>query len=558
MHWNKILDSQETFPAILSRMAETEPDRLFAHAVSGGSLTWKELLDQAKAWADRFVTLGVRKGDVVATMLDSNLESLPLWLGLASIGAIDATINAEFRGRILAYAVNTCRPAVVVVASQHLPTLEAVADELEQAAKVLVVGAKDTSEAADSALSELICAHSLEFREGAALPHIVQPQWHDIACVTFTSGTTGPSKAVMMPWGQLNSINLATFPFDDLDSSDVFYCFTSHAHFGAKAIPYLAAMTGGQVVIRPRFSLTSFWEDIGRFGITTASLVGTMADMMMQSPDSPAGETTLRNMFMAPLGPSYRQFSERFGARICTVYNSTENGVPICSGWNPDNERTVGRLRQGYPGFDVRIVDENDFEVPDGTPGECIVRSSVPWTMNAGYLNNPEATASAWRNGWFHTGDALMRLPDGDYVFVDRLKDVIRRRGENISSYEVETDVKLNPEISECAAVAVPADTKEDEILLFAIRRPGSSISEQELCDELAGRMTRFMVPRYVEFVESFPKTQATERIVKSELRQRGIGPRTWDRERQGYAGQPAADQGQAPAGKDRIALKEA
>jgi carnitine-CoA ligase len=343
---------------------------------------------------------------------------------------------------------------------------------------------------------------------------------------------------VKMPWGQLNSINLATFPFEGLDASDIFYCFTAHAHFGSKALPYLAAMTGGQVVMRPRFSLASFWEDIARFGITTASLVGTMADMLMQSPDSPQPGTSLRNMFMAPLGPSYREFARRFDLRICTVYNSTENGVPVCSDWNPESERTVGRLREGYPGFEVRIVDENDFEVPDGTPGECIVRSSVPWTMNAGYLNNPEATATAWRNGWFHTGDALVRNSEGDYSFVDRLKDVIRRRGENISSFEVEADVRLNPDVAECAAVAVPAETSEDEILLFVSKRSGSSLDIEELCADLEARMTRFMVPRYIEFIDSFPKTQATERILKGDLRQRGIGPQTWDRERRRFIGE--------------------
>ena len=140
-----------------------------------------------------------------------------------------------------------------------------------------------------------------------------------------------------------------------------------------------------------------------------------------------------------------------------------------------------------------------------------------------------------WRNGWFHTGDALVRTEDGEYMFVDRLKDVIRRRGENISSFEVEADVLQNPEIVEAAAVAVPADTAEDEILLFAVKRSGSSISPEELCADLESRMARFMVPRYIEFVADLPKTQATQRIIKSDLRQRGLGPRTWDRQSQGY-----------------------
>jgi len=513
-------------------MAQTDPERPFARSVEGGSATWGQLHVASTQWADRFVALGVRRGDVVATIMDSGLDSLAMWLGLAVIGAVDATINSAFRGRMLAYAVNKCRPATVVVATPHLANLEAVADELESVTQVLVIGAEEAPHA--SRLPAVTSLNSLRQEPGIARPHMAMPQWHDIACITYTSGTTGPSKAVMLPWGQLNCINLSTFPFDDLDASDRFYCFTSHAHFGSKSIPYLAAMVGGEVVIRSRFSLNSFWADIAEFGITTASLVGTMADMLARSPESPR-ETPLRNLFMAPLGDSYRQFSERFDVRICTVYNSTENGVPICSGWNPANGRTVGKLRQGYPGFEVRIVDEHDNELPDGVAGECIVRSSMPWTMNAGYFNDPEATARAWRNGWFHTGDALLRTPDGDYVFVDRLKDVIRRRGENISSCEVEADVLLNPEVVECAAVPVAADTQEDEILLFVVRRAGSTISPQDLCADLESRMTRFMLPRYVELLDSLPKTQATERVLKAELRKRGLGPNTWDRERSAF-----------------------
>jgi crotonobetaine/carnitine-CoA ligase len=244
---------------------------------------------------------------------------------------------------------------------------------------------------------------------------------------------------------------------------------------------------------------------------------------------------------MAPLGSNYQQFSKRFGVRVCTVYNSTEGGVAIRSGWNPTNSRTVGRLRQGYPGFEVRLVDENDYEVADGTAGECVVRSRVPWVMNAGYLNNDKATASAWRNGWFHTGDVLVRTPQGDYIFVDRLKDAIRRRGENISSFEVEADVLLNTDINECAAVAVPADSVEDEILLFAVRRRGSTISPQDLYEDLGSRMARFMVPRYIEFVDELPKTLATLRVIKGDLRQRGIGPETWDAKDQFFWTRPSA-----------------
>ena len=535
------LRSQETLPAIVNRMAETCPDEEFVRTVEGASATWDQLRESMVLWAARMLALDVKEGDVVVTLLDAGLESLVLWLGLSSVGATDAATNTEFRGRMLAYAINNCRPALLVVAAQYLPFVEAVAAELHSVERVLVLGADEQDFVLESELPGVTQPHVLSPDTAVARKRMRVPQMHEIACITYTSGTTGPSKAVKLPWGQLHSINLGTFPFDDLAPSDVFYCTTSHAHFGSKSIPYHAAMAGGRVVIRSRFALNSFWQDVSRFGVTTGMLVGSMADLLLRDSESPSEKTSLKNLFMAPLGSCYEQFSEKFSTRICTVYNSTEGGVAIRSGWNPTNPRTVGRVREGYPGFEVRLVDEHDLEVPDGIAGECIVRASAPWVMNAGYLNNDAATALAWRNGWFHTGDALVRTEDGEYMFVDRLKDVIRRRGENISSFEVEADVLQHPEIVEAAAVAVPADIAEGEILLFAVKRPGSSISPEVLCADLESRMARFMVPRYIEFVADLPKTQATQRIIKSDLRRRGLGPNTWDRQSRTYRNQASA-----------------
>ena len=299
-------------------------------------------------------------------------------------------------------------------------------------------------------------------------------------------------------------------------------------------MPYLASLIGGKAVMRKRFSGTHFWEDVDRYGVTTAALIAAMTEVLMRTPGGPGPETSLKNVFMAPLVPDYHIFNKLYGTRICTVYNSTEGGVAIRSDWNPDNWRSCGRLRQGYPGFQVRIVDKNDYEVADGEVGEVVIRSDVPWTMNAGYMNNPQATAQAWQNGWFHTGDGLQRLANGDYVFVDRLKDSIRRRGENISSFEVECDVLENPDVSECAAVAVPGSGGEDELLLVVVPRAGSALTPQDLCLELIPRMPRFMVPRYIKFVDELPRTDATRRVKKNEIREQGISEGTWDREAAG------------------------
>jgi crotonobetaine/carnitine-CoA ligase len=527
MRWAEYLATQETFPQVVARMAKAHPDRLYATMVTGGEATWGQMEEAGRTWAARFLEFGVRSGDIVTTLIDSGIEALAVWLGLSKIGAIDAAVNSEYKNRMLVHAINNCAPAVILVNRPYLAQLEMVAGELTTLKHVLIADTDDAP--SGSVLPGVTTLNQVACDAGRWENSFVMPRWQDISCISYTSGTTGPSKAVMLPWGQIHSVATGTYPMKDLSDADVFYSTTTHAHFGSKALPYLAAMKEGRAVLRSRFSLSSYWDDIQRHGVTTGSIVGTMAEMLVRSDQSPKGQTTLRNVFMAPLGPAYRKFNVRFGTRTCTVYNSSEGGTAINSGWDPDNENMAGRLREGYPGFEVRIVDENDYEVPDGKVGEFTVRSSVPWTMSAGYLNNPEATAKSWRNGWFHSGDAFMRTADGDYIFVDRMKDVIRRRGENISSYEVELDVLANPNIVECAAVATSNGMGDDEILLFAVKRADSIISPKDLHAELAVRMTKFMVPRYIEFLDSFPKTEATARIIKSELRARGVTSATWD-----------------------------
>jgi crotonobetaine/carnitine-CoA ligase len=229
---------------------------------------------------------------------------------------------------------------------------------------------------------------------------------------------------------------------------------------------------------------------------------------------------------MVPLCEDAAAFSRRFGCDIYTVFNMTEVSTPILSGKNPSPLGTCGTPR---PGVEVRIVDENDCEVAPGTVGELIVRTDAPWTMNHGYFRNPEATARAWRNGWFHTGDAFRADADGHYFFVDRIKDAIRRRGENISSFEVETEVCAHPAVKEAAAVAVPSEHAEDEVLVAVSLVEGASLDPAELIRFLLPRMAHFMVPRYVRVVPELPKTP-TQKVQKHLVRSEGVTADTWDR----------------------------
>ena len=235
---------------------------------------------------------------------------------------------------------------------------------------------------------------------------------------------------------------------------------------------------------------------------------------------------------MVPLAGDIAAFSKRFGCEVYTIFNMTEISTPIISEPNPLVRGTCGRKRDGV---DVRLVDDNDCEVPDGTVGEMIVRTDRPWGMNSGYHKNPKATAEAWRNGWFHTGDSFRRDAQGYYYFVDRKKDAIRRRGENISSFEVEADVQAFPAVREVAAIGVPNEMSEEDVLVVVAPMQGASLDPAELIAFLRERMAHFMVPRYVRVVAELPKTPSNK-VMKAELRREGVTADTWDRERAGIA----------------------
>ncbi len=305
-------------------------------------------------------------------------------------------------------------------------------------------------------------------------------------------------------------------------------------HVSGKASLYITARAHGHVVLRETFSLTEFWNDIRRFNVTAAGLVGPMAGLLMLAEPQPDdADNPLDKIYVGPIIPQIEQFMERFGiTRVGTGFGMTEIGAPIMSdGFSLANYQSCGRARTGPPHYEVRVVDEHDEEVGPGVVGELVVRAGDPWVMNAGYYGMPEQTARAWRNGWFHTGDGFRYDEDGNFYFVDRMKDAIRRRGENVSSFEVEAFVSRHPKVAESAAVAVPSELTEDEIKICVVVRPGEELSPEELIDFLVPLMPKFMVPRYVEFIEGLPKTQGTMRTRKVELRDAAVNERTWDRE---------------------------
>jgi crotonobetaine/carnitine-CoA ligase len=526
-------ESPPTIHRILADRVASVPDRAWLQDLGGPLVTYAEAVERGARWAAALQKLGVGEGAPVSTMMPNSVENTVLWLGLSALRALDTPVHAAYHGRMFEHAVNAVAAETAVMHATFLERLEQSVDALGSLRRVVVVGDAETP----SRIGNVDVVHAGDVLADVAPATIVdEPEPWDVAAIIYTSGTTGPSKGVMVPWGQLGCFALRVFPVDDLDDTDRFLLPGVASHIGAKAWPYLTAHLNAGLVLRDGLDVASFVDEIRDNQITTMPLVGALAMFMqMAPPRADDADLALRNVVMAPAIPDLDAFRERFGVRICTAYSMTELNTPFASdGWDISNWKAVGKLKGGYPGVEVRVVDEHDFPVAPGEVGELIVRSAAPWTLNLGYYGMPDATARAWRNGWFHTGDGFTYDEDGYYYFVDRLKDTIRRRGENISSFEVEAMVCEHATVSECAAVAVPSDVTEDEIMIYVVPVAGGTVDPATLVGDLVGRMPRYMVPRYVEVVDELPKTLGTLKAKKAELRARGIGDTTWDRKAAG------------------------
>jgi len=522
-----MLDQGNVLPHLLARLAAEEPDALAMQDVDGREMTRRELHEEVLRWADAFRRVGVVAGAPVVTMFPNSFEAFYAWLGLAWLGAVEVPANNMYRGQMLEYLVENSGAETVVISERFVAQLAEVVDALSNLTTIVI---PDATEA--PALPRRVVIGEELFRDAEPATDLDGPQYWDLAAIIYTSGTTGPSKGVRMPWGTLWSF-VTTAPEDFVAPGEGFYAMYPAFHVSGKAMLYQASVFRARMIVREQFSLTHFLEDVRRFGITGAGLVGPMAPFLLSLPEHPEdADTPLRHVMMGPLTPHVEEFKRRFGVAVGTGYGMTEIGAPFASdGFDLADAQSCGRLRPGWAGYEVQVVDDHDLPLGAGAIGELVVRTREPWVINAGYHGMPEATADAWRNGWFHTGDAFRYDGDGNFYFVDRLKDAIRRRGENISSFEVEALVLQHPDVSECAAVAVPSEYLEDDVKVYVVIRDGATLAPEDLVEFLGPRMPEFMVPRYVEVLDELPKTEATMRTRKVELRARPLTDATWDRE---------------------------
>ncbi|MGA2043131.1 MAG: AMP-binding protein [Roseiarcus sp.] len=507
---------------MIDRWAGEQPDKIFAIFPDGRRWTYAQMRAVAIRTANALLALGVRQGDRVAVWLPNNSDCLRVWFGLNYLGAVFVPMNTAYRGALLEHSIALAGARLMIAHGELCARLGGIG--LGGLRAIVALGGAPPNIEGVSVLP----ASALESADGAP-PPLARPlaPW-DLQSIIFTSGTTGPSKGVMSSYLHLHQMSVSA-PF--LGRDDRYMVNLPMFHSGG-VMPVTAMLIhGGSIAMVDAFDTDSFWPTVRSAEITTTILLGVMGGFLLKRPASPDDKDhPLRTCTYVPLNETAPQFHARFGTQIYTHFNMTEVSMPIVSAANPKALGSAGRPRAGVA---VRIVDDNDCELPAGAVGELVVRPDCPWATSHGYAGNPEATAVAWRNGWFHTGDGFRMDAEGNFYFVDRLKDAIRRRGENISSFEVESEVLAYPPIREAAAIAVKSEIAEDEVCAVVAIRAGERFDPAELIAFLQPRMAHFMIPRYVRVVDALPRTP-TSKIEKVKLRVEGLTPDTWDRESAG------------------------
>ncbi len=512
-------------PQRIATLAEERPDDPVLLHVDGTRLSWSSAHQGAMKWANGLDRLGVHRGEAVVTIFVNNFDSLQAWVGCSWIGAIESPINTNYKGDWLRHVIDNTRATVVVAQDRFVEAVFDVADQLPHVKNLVVFG--DNYETREKLPFNVIGA--ADFLADVSEHARQEPAPWDPSNLIYTSGTTGRSKAVQVPWAHYrSSLESGFLPKEQLETIRLYAPYPVF-HLTGKSAGYMAARSGEPAIIREAFSVAEFWDDVRTFEATAGVVLGPLAQMLLNQPERDDDAVNpMTTIVMAPVIPNVEEFATRFDVEIGTTYNMTEINCPIIQ-QKPITNANYSCCGQVRPGVEVRVVDEHDQMVPPNTPGEMIMRAE-PWEINSGYFNMPDKTAEAWENGWFHTGDAFTYDEEGNFYFVDRAKDYIRRRGENISSFEVEALVNEFPQIAECGAVAVPAEEGEDEVKVAVVLEEGVEFDPAELVEFLAPRMPRFAIPRFVEVWSELPKTEATARIQKAKIRDAGVTDRTWDR----------------------------
>jgi len=527
------LRPQTTVLEALAQRLLSDPDGLYLD-FEGRQYSARQMDVESTRFAHALAALGLGHGDRLATLLDNRAEQVVTFFGALKLGAVQVPINTAYKGEFLRHQLADSGAKIFVVQGDYASRAAETVDRTSTPALTHCITV-DPPDAVIDAVPAIRWVDAIARGTDKAIDvAYVRPS--DLACFIYTAGTTGPSKGCMLPQNYIVSLADQIARTWQRRPDDVILTPLPLFHFNAISVCVVGTLlVGGSAAIERRFSVSNFWPEIKRTGATIVSMLGSLAMLIANADDHPDQRGhNLRLCAAAPMPPDTdRAWRDRFGCETFSAgYGLTE--ASLISMLDPGETNKPGAM--GKPNmheFDVRVVDDDDVEVGVDEAGEIVCRPTGPNLMFAGYWNRPDSTVEATRNLWFHTGDLGRVDADGYIYFVDRKKDALRRRGENISSFEMEKALFGHAALRDVAVHAVPSELGEDDVKITVVLQEGAQLSEEELCRWVAERVPFFAIPRYVEFRSDLPRNPVG-RVLKYQLRDEGVTPATWDREAAG------------------------
>ena len=534
--WNTKSNQQDwVLPKVLKEQADKIPDKAFLQFSYDDPLTFAEVNKAANQIANSLRELGVEKGDKVSVYMPNSLEICLAWFGILKNGSVMVPVNTAYVMDFLQYIIESSDSKLIIIAEEYMERLANIQTRIPLVDNVVVWPRNGGDEIETAGYVTKKCmSWSNYVNQGSDSEPEVEVTHLDHARLMYTSGTTGKSKGVVRPCAADYSSAQNYASIMDINPDDTVFTCLPLFHSNAMVMGvYPAMIRGAKVVVEEKYSASKFWKWMKDFEVTKFNLVGVMSYFMWNAPVVPEEKEHKVKLVLGSPAPHdiIEPFMERFNILFMEGYGLTEVGQ--CTFMRPGDPFRVGSCGKESPGYEIKIVNpETDEELPRNTPGELVLRPRIPNICLHYYYKMPEKTVSDFRNLWFHTGDLCRMDEDGYIFFMDRVKDYIRRRGENISSFEVENLISTHPNIEESAAIAVKLDEQgrhsEDELMIVIVLKEGKDLNPNELIEFLKPIMPKFMIPRFVRFRDSLPKTP-TNRVQKVKLREEGITKDTWD-----------------------------